>query len=74
MRASIALFLLLILNIGQTSSNNSILAVVNNHFISSQSIERYLSKSRSFDDMMAVIDYQIDIVLLSIFALIFILI
>ena len=63
MRASIALFLLLILNIGLTSSNNSILAVVNNYVISSQSIERYLSKSSSFDDMMAVIDYQIDIVL-----------
>ena len=63
MRASIALFLLLILNIGLTSSNNSILAVVNDHFISSQLIERYLSKSSSFDDKMAVIDHQIDIVL-----------
>ena len=62
-RASIALPLFLILNIGYSSSNNSILALVNDSFISSQSIERYLIKSSSFDDKMAVIDHQIDIVL-----------
>ena len=63
MRASIALLLFLILNIGYASNNNSILALVNDSFISSQSIEKYLSKSRSFDDKMAIIDHQIDIVL-----------
>ena len=63
MRASIALPLFLILNIGYASNNNSILALVNDSFISSQSIERYLSKSSTFDDKIAVIDYQIDIVL-----------
>ena len=63
MRASIALLLFLILNIGYASNNNSILALVNDSFISSQSIEKYLSKSSSFDDKMAVIDHQIDIVL-----------
>ena len=63
MRASIALPLFLILNIGYAANNNSILALVNDSFISSQSIERYLIKSSSFDDKMAVIDHQIDIVL-----------
>ena len=63
MRASIALPLFLILNIGYASNNNSILALVNDSFISSQSIERYLIKSSSFDEKMAVIDHQIDIVL-----------
>ena len=63
MRASIALPLFLILNISYASSNNSIIALVNDSFISSQSIERYLSKSSSFDDKMAVIDHQIDIIL-----------
>ena len=63
MRASIALPLFLILNISYASSNNSIIALVNDSFISSQSIERYLDKSSSFDDKMAVIDHQIDIIL-----------
>jgi len=63
MRASIALLLFLIINIGYALNNNSIIALVNDSFISSQSIERYLSKSSSFDDKMAVIDHQIDIVL-----------
>ena len=63
MRASIALVLFIILNIGYASNNNSILALVNDSFISSQSIEKYLSKSSSFDDKMAFIDHQIDIVL-----------
>jgi len=63
MRASIALLLLLILNIGYASNNSSILVLVNDSFISSQSIERHLSKSSSVDDKMAVIDHQIDIVL-----------
>jgi len=63
MRASIALLLFIILNIGYASNNNSILALVNDSFISSQSIEKYLSKSSSFDDKMAFINHQIDIVL-----------
>ena len=63
MRASIAPLLLLILNIGYASNNSSILVLVNDSFISSQSIERHLSKSSSIDDKMAVIDHQIDIVL-----------
>jgi len=63
MRASIALLLFFILNIGYASNNNSILALVNDSFISSQSIEKYLSKSSSFDDKMAIIEYQIDIIL-----------
>jgi len=63
MRASIALLLFLIINIGYASNKNSIIALVNDSFISSQSIEKYLSKSSSFDDKIAVIDQQIDIVL-----------
>ena len=63
MRASIALLLFFILNIGYALNNNTILALVNDSFISSQSIEKYLSKSSSFDDKMAIIDYQIDIIL-----------
>jgi uncharacterized iron-regulated protein len=63
MRASIALLLFLILNISYASSNNSVVALVSDSFISFQSIERHLSKSSSFDDKMAVIDHQIDIIL-----------
>ena len=63
MRASIALLLFFILNIGYALNNNTILALVNDSFISSQSMEKYLRKSSSFDDKMAIIDYQIDIIL-----------
>ena len=63
MRASIALLLFLILNISYASSNNRVVALVNDSFISFQSIERHLSKSSSFDDKMAVINHQIDIIL-----------
>ena len=61
MRASIALPLFLILNISYASSNNSIIALVNDSFISSKSIERYLSKSSSFDEKIELLNQQIDI-------------
>jgi peptidyl-prolyl cis-trans isomerase SurA len=61
MRASIALPLFLILNISYASSNNSIVALVNDSFISSKSIERYLSKSSSFDEKIELLNQQIDI-------------
>ena len=61
MRASIALPLFLILNISYASSNNSIVALVNDSFISSQSIERYLDKSSSFDEKIELLNQQIDI-------------
>jgi peptidyl-prolyl cis-trans isomerase SurA len=61
MRASIALLLFLILNISFASNNNSIIALVNDSFISSQSIERYLNKSSSFDEKLKLLYQQIDI-------------
>jgi peptidyl-prolyl cis-trans isomerase SurA len=61
MRASIALPLFLILNIGFASNNSSIIALVNDSFISSQSIARYLDKSSSFDEKIELLNQQIDI-------------
>jgi peptidyl-prolyl cis-trans isomerase SurA len=61
MRASIALLLFLILNICYASNNSSIIALVNDSFISSQSIERYLDKSSSFEEKIELLNQQIDI-------------
>ena len=61
MRASIALPLFLILNIGFASNNSSIIALVNDSFISSQSIAKYLDKSSSFDEKIELLNQQIDI-------------
>ena len=61
MRASIALLLILILNTCYALNNSSIIALVNNSFISSESITRYLYKSSSFDEKIELLNQQIDI-------------